>query len=371
MIEGKLVVDAVAHGYDVSPTNRATGCPGDNYDGFGMFMHKLGHLPLESRAPGYMLTEEEFRSRWSAEALASAFFLESDTDVVFYHHINYPGFFAGGISRLDTGLALRELAPGRVFVYGGVDSLAEDRQASFAQMEEMAAQGVTGFKFYPANGTFDEATMSFRHMKYDDPESAYPYFEKARELGVTHLAFHKAMPLGPELEGVKVGDMMNAAIAFPDLTFEIVHAGSAFLEETAFELLLAPNIYANLECSANLIVRQPRRFAEMIGKMLQTAGGHQKLLYASGCAVAHPDPILRAFHDFQMPQDLVEGFDYPELTREMKADILGGNMIALHGLDEAALRETVGSDEWAARRAEGKVEPWAGHRARAGLVGAG
>ena len=371
MIDGNLVVDAVAHGYDVTAPNRAEHCPSEHYDAFGMFMHRLGHLPLESKAPGYMLTEAEFRARWSAEALASALFLESDVDIAFYHHVDYPGFFTNGVSRLDTGFELRDLAPGRVFVYGGVDSLTADRKAAFARMEEMAERGVVGFKFYPSNGTFDEGTATFRHMDYSDPEAAYPYFEKARELGVTRLAFHKAMPLGPELEGVKVGDLMNAAIAFPDLTFEIVHAGAAFLEETAFELLLAPNIYANLECSGNLIVRQPRRFAEMLGKMLQVSGGAHKLLFATGCALAHPDPIVAAFWAFEMPEDLQEGFDYPAVTPEMKAAMLGGNMLQLHGLDPAALLETVTSDSWAVRKlAEGKAGPWSAHRAAVELVSA-
>ena len=371
MIDGHLVVDAVAHGYDASSDNRAEKCPSEHFDGFGAFMHKLGHLPLESKAPGYTLTQAEFLARWTPEDLASAFFLESDVDVVFYHHVEYPGFFANGISRLDTGFQLRDLAPGRVFIYGGVDSLEADRRLAFARMEEMAERGVVGFKFYPSNGTFDEGTASFRHMDYSDPEAAYPYFEKARELGITRLAFHKAMPLGPELEGVKVGDLLNAATAFPDLTFEIVHAGHAFLEETAFELLLAPNIYANLECSGNLIVRQPRRFAEMFGKMLQVAGSHHKFLFATGCSLAHPDPIVQAFRDFQMPEDLQEGFDFPAVTPEMKADILGGNMLRLHGLDAATLEKAVTSDDWAAWRAEGKAAPWSARRAQAGLVEVG
>jgi len=363
MIDGNIVIDAVAHGYDPTEPNRAEHCPKEMFDSFGSFMHKLGHSPLESREPGFRMTEQEFVCRWSAEALASAFFLESDVDLVYYHHVQYPGFCRDGISRLDTGLELRRLAPKRVFVYGSIDTLGPDPQMSFDLMEEMAELGVSGFKFYPSNGTFDESATAFRHMSYDDPETAYPYFEKARELGITRLAFHKAFPMGPAIEPVRVGDMLTAAVAFPDLTFEIVHAGWAFLEETAIELLCAPNIYANLELSAGLVVRQPRRFAEMIGKLIQL-GGHERILYGSGCALAHPDPVLRAFQAFEMPEDLIDGHDFVPVTPEMKADILGNNMARLHGIDTAAALDAIRDDGWARRRAaEGKLPPWTGRRA--------
>jgi hypothetical protein len=44
--------------------------------------------------------------------------------------------------------------------------------------------------------------------------------------------------------------------------------------------------------------------------------------------------------DFQIPQDLCDGYGYPQLTDQAKRKILGENLLRLHGmnLDEAKAR---------------------------------
>jgi hypothetical protein len=37
--------------------------------------------------------------------------------------------------------------------------------------------------------------------------------------------------------------------------------------------------------------------------------------------------------DFQIPQDLCDGYGYPQLTDTAKRKILGENLLRLHGLD--------------------------------------
>ena len=43
--------------------------------------------------------------------------------------------------------------------------------------------------------------------------------------------------------------LYSMAAAFPDMTFEVVHSGWAFLDDCAFQLQMNPNIYANLEAN--------------------------------------------------------------------------------------------------------------------------
>ena len=371
MLDNELVIDAVAHGFDVSSENRAAHCSEEMYGGFQRLMHDMVHVPMESTSDKYQLSKEDFVPRTSPEALANILFVESDVDVAFYHHVPIRNFFANGISRLDTGFELRDMAPNRVFLYGGVDTFMPTPQHTFDEMEMFAERGCVGFKFYPSDGVVDPKTGLMQTMLYDDPERAYPYFEKARELGVTRLAFHKAFPLGPSVEAVRPGDLLSAAIAFPDLTFEIVHTGMAFTEETAMELMCAHNLYANLELSAGLIVRRPRKFAEVLGYLIQQAG-HERILFASGTTVTHVEPMLQAFWDFQMPLDLQEGYGYPEITKEMKLDILGRNMARLHGLDTDQIKTQIKDDEWSQKRAAGKEEPWRVKKEQArATVGAG
>lgn len=364
MIGDILVIDAVAHAYDFSDDNRIPECTPERYAGLQHFAYQLGHISTESQEPGYLLTQAEFTARWNAEDLAQVFFVESDTDLIVHHSVAISSFFRDGAARFDTSLELKRIAPDRVLLYGCVDTFDPDRARVFAQMEEMAEAGAVGFKFYPSNGFYDVQANRLVKMFYGDPEKAFPFFEKAQALGIRHLAFHKAQPVGPgPADAVHYEDVSTAALAFPDLTFEIVHDGWAFLEEAAIQLMLHPNIYANLECVVNLVVRQPRRFAHIIGQLLRY-GGPDRIVYATGCAVNHADPILRALMAFEMPADLRDGHGYPELTQEVKRKILGENMARLLGLDLEQIRERICDDHWARLRAQGKAAPWSAHRAR-------
>ncbi len=59
-----------------------------------------------------------------------------------------------------------------------------------------------------------------------------------------------------------------------------------------------------------------------------------------------------------MPQDLTDGYGYPQLTPEIKQKILGGNLARLHGIDVEATKQRISNDEFAKRRANGLAEPW-------------
>jgi predicted TIM-barrel fold metal-dependent hydrolase len=369
MIDGMFVIDGVAHAYDFSPSNRLDGCDVGHHRSLAVHSYEIAHAKLESRDPGYLLTLREFSSRWNPEDLAHTFFVESDVDMMVHHSVQIGSYFPEGTPGWPTGVALKKVAPERVLLYGCVDPFDTDRGRVFAHMERMAAEGAVGFKFYPSNGFFDKKANRLVSMLYSDPELAYPFFEKAQALGIKHVAFHKTMPVGQgPTTAAHVEDVSTAAAVFSDMTFEVVHSGWAFLEECAIQLKLHKNVYANLECTANLIVRQPRRFAHVLGTLLQYANADQ-ILFASGCAISHVDPVLNAIAAFEMPEDLIEGHDYPPFTPELKRKILGENMARLHNIDIEEKKKRLQNDEWSQRRARGKEEPWSAHRQRVNAPG--
>jgi hypothetical protein len=61
--------------------------------------------------------------------------------------------------------------------------------------------------------------------------------------------------------------------------------------------------------------------------------GEDKIIYGSEAPLFHPQWALRAFMDFQIPEDLCAGYGYPQLTDQAKRKILGENLLRLHGLD--------------------------------------
>ena len=169
----------------------------------------------------------------------------------------------------------------------------------------------------------------------DDPRVAFPIFEKAQELGVNLIGVHKGVPLGPQpIEHTQTWDMDGAAANFPDINFVIFHVGLPFLDETCWQLIRYPNLYASIAATVNFLVRAPRMFAEILGKLLFWCG-EDKIIYGSEAPLWHPQWALRAFMDFQIPEDLCAGYGYPQLTDQAKRKIVGENLLRLHGMDLA------------------------------------
>jgi len=163
---------------------------------------------------------------------------------------------------------------------------------------------------------------------------------------------HKAVPIGP----FSVGDAFNptdieaAATDFPDLNFEIVHGGLAFLEETAWLLARFGNISVNMEIQNILIERRPRAFAEVLLGLCRVGGSDmlERMFWGSGGTLCHPQPALEAFANFEFPEDLLEGAGLfkpiRQITDQDKRNMLSETFARKHGLDLAKIREGLKGD---------------------------
>jgi uncharacterized protein len=343
-IDGHFVLDAVTHAFDARAENVAS------IHG-AQLLESLYLSQAQLAPPGYELSRARFFQARSAAAVASALFVESPTDVAVYHSIPAWGMVRD-LSPIRVAMEIRELYPGRMFLYGAVSPL-QGETALEALYQQAASWDVIGVKFYP----LDVIDGELRTLRMSDTTYMYPILEECRELGITNVAIHKSLPVGTSpLDAFHPGDVDYAAADFPDLNFEIVHGGFAFLEETAFQVARFPNIYVNLEATGALLLKRPQHFAHILGQLL-LAGGATKIYWGTG-GVPHPAPILDAFAAFQFRDDLQAEYGYPELTYEMKADIFGRNYARTHGLDIEELARAVEGDALATKRAAGVPPPW-------------
>ncbi|WP_322770343.1 amidohydrolase family protein [Frankia sp. Cr1] len=332
MIENFLVVEGVAHQYNFRPDNLVQPDIGPFLGGMLYGVHS------RAGGPDYTLDRATYMRGAGAETIGRAILAESPSDVIVYHETPLYGQFKDGGSDLAVGVQMREMWPNRTLLYGAVSPL---RPGAVERVDELVDDyGVQALKMYPS----DLVDGRIRGLDLDDPEVCFPVLQRARERGLKIVGIHKALPVGPgPSSALGVGDVEGAALAFPDMIFEIVHGGMAFVEETALALMSLPNVVVNLESTTVLLSFAPRRFAEAIGAFLHA---EDRIIWATGCNAAHPRPLLERFWDFEMPRDLVEEYGLPELTREIKGKILGGNFLRMHGIDEAALRSRLKGDEF-------------------------
>lgn len=350
MIDGNFVIDAVTHAYNLHPTNYRAGKYAESLAGLIWGLHS-GLSGDTHRVP----TAEGFLKNWSVKELAHLLFVESGVDLAVHHVLPLQTLYHDGLCSYEKTLEIHRNYPHRFLVYAGVDPLR-----GTAALDDLEQQYETlkpsGLKLYPAAWLGDK----FRHTgwRMDDPSIAFPLFERAQKLGIKNIAVHKGLPMGAvPLEAYKVDDIGGAADAFPDLNFEIVHGGMAFLDETGMQLSLFPNVYVNLEVTGALIVKRERWFAESLAALLKWAGP-EKIMWGSGTVFSHPHPALHKFwHDFQLPDELVQVAGM-QVTPDVKRMILGGNYARYAGVDVEAVKKNIANDKFAKLRARGDIQPY-------------
>jgi predicted TIM-barrel fold metal-dependent hydrolase len=352
MTGGHLVADAVVHPYNLTPANQADGARAQLEAVYAA--HTLATLPEHK---DFELAEAEFFTDFPFEAMASALFVESAVDFAVIHALPNLGFATSYVTDPRLAADFRDRHPGRFLVYGTVDTPVVE--SAIEQLEwQVRELGIDGLKVYPSF-FYDGLATGWR---LDGDDFATPLLEAARDLGIRNVAIHKALWLPPApKEAFRVEDLEAPLGRFPELNFYIVHAGMAFLDETVALLAEHPNLYATLESTFAYVNVRPRQFAEVLGRLLHEAGS-ERLLFGSGTNLMHPRPVLEGFAAFEMPQDLVEERGYQRLTDEDRHNILGANLLRLHGLDEAELRAQTEGDEYTTARAAGVAAPWSAIR---------
>ncbi|MDQ3728547.1 MAG: amidohydrolase [Actinomycetota bacterium] len=323
MIGDTLVIDGVVHGYNSPPESYTHPISAQVVESLYHGYHRVFSPRGE---PRWLLDRERF-ARVDAEILGDALFAESQVDFCIYHDIPLYGLYEGGASPLWVGRDLRDRHPGRVALFGGI---WPDHPDPIGEVDRLVEEeGVVGLKFYPYD-IYDGTGVAVR---MDDPEKVYPILEHAQKLGIRSVAVHKAIAMaGCPIQPFHPRDLEDALIAFPDLVFQIVHGGFAFLEETALQLSYYRNAAVVLEGASAYIVNAPLKFAEILATFIM-AGAADRIVWGTGCSALHPRPLLDAFWDLEMPEALMEGYGAPPLTPGLKRAILGGNIARILDLD--------------------------------------
>ena len=352
MIGDFFVLDAVTHAYNHLPSNWE-----DPVLGHAM-VELAYHLAASPPDPKYALSRENYLVDWQIPDVANLLFRESDTDVAVMHPLAISSFKDGYSSVAKAAEAMQRYPSRFIGAYACVDPLKgagalADLNEQFDQLKPL------GLKLYPTSWD-GKQPVSWR---MDDPKLIYPLYERAAELGLRHVAVHKAVPIGPFAVGqaYNPSDLEAAATDFPSLNFEIVHGGLAFMEETAWLLARFGNIYINMEIQNIIVERRPRAFAEILLGLCRIGGSDMlgRLFWGSGGTLHHPQPGLEAFAAFEFPHELLEagGLFKPlrQITHQDKANILSGTFAKLHGIDLEECKRRVADDEFT--RAHGSTFP--------------
>jgi len=209
----------------------------------------------------------------------------------------------------------------------------------------------------------------------DDEKVAYPFWEKSRKLGIKNLCVHKGLPLGAFNEKACTPlDLERAANDFPDLNFIVYHSafrGFGWIGSGQGDKVVDPktadpqeihwtsdllrilkrnpgikNIYFELGGTFNMTsAYAPEVCMHMLGQMIQVAGADHVLWGTDSIWNGSPQSQIERLRRLKIKDELIDKYGYPELTDEIKRQILGTNAARLFGIDPAAVRKAIQNDK--------------------------
>jgi predicted TIM-barrel fold metal-dependent hydrolase len=318
-----FVIDPVIHALNLDRGNVASK--------YGEQLYQMSYgLHAMLSPPEALCPQEVYMTDMAPEALVRTIFEESQTRLAATHTLRLDTWFKDGFAAEWKTAEMTTRWPTRVLGYVGLDP-TQDCAAVLEDLERQVAEtpNAVGVKLYP-----HQMNPYRRWLATDD--TVLRLIARAQALGLKSIAIHKALPNGSvPLAPYRIGeDFEQAADAFPDMAFEIVHSGMAFIEETALAIGRFPNVYANLETTTAMLWQAPGRFAAALALLMQW-GGPEKILWSTGCTVVHPQHLLKLFWDFRFGEDMLERHGIPQIDEGVKRMILGGNYARLAGLDLA------------------------------------
>lgn len=330
MKDGMIVFDAVVHAFDY----REAAMINDDSRFLKEFQRKyVAWTERHGQEVSYRSVEEPPEPAWANRVL----FEESDTDLAMVQTVPLFGVFKEGMGPAGLSHELAAVNPDRFYFCGGVDPIFQGLKGALEEMERQVEEwDARSMKFYQA--------QSMRHWwSADDPDIAYPLFEKARELSIKLVQFHKGLPLGRQrVETLRPNDLQAAAYDFPDLTFGVHHFGEPYVDEMLNIAALFPNIVLVMPLWFNQYFVQPLPMLHRLGKALMLVG-EDRICYGSEAFLW---PKVQTYIDLlaglEMPPDLQEQYGYPEITQETKRKIFGENFAAALGIDLDAKRRSLG-----------------------------
>jgi predicted TIM-barrel fold metal-dependent hydrolase len=128
--------------------------------------------------------------------------------------------------------------PDRFIGFGSVNPMYRGVQAAVEELERSVTElGLVGLKLYPM----------YQHWAVNDPEVAFPIFEKAGSLGIP-VMIHQAgsTRIDAKLELGRPAMLDDVGRAFRDLRVIVAHCGLPWVDEALFLLTKHPNFYAEL-----------------------------------------------------------------------------------------------------------------------------
>jgi hypothetical protein len=261
----------------------------------------------------------------------------SDTSVAIFNPFGFREDYGGkDMIPIEEQAEVKQRWPTRTVMLGGGLTPNQGLSQTLERMTMFVEKyQISGLKLY----TFDSTKK--RGWWFDDQKQAYPMWERARKLGLKNIGCHKGIPFGQFMARYAHPEDLDAACDdFQDLNFIAYHAAWPYQHELAALKGFKPqrkNLYAEVGSTfAATVSSRPLECAHVLGTLLRDLGPDYVMWGTDSALWGNPQWQIDAFRKFRIPDQLVEGHGYPQLTDEIKAKVFGANAARIWNLNAAA-----------------------------------
>ena len=260
----------------------------------------------------------------------------SDTSIAIFNPFGFREDYGGkDMVPIEEQAEIKRLWPDRTVMLGGGLTPNQGLSETLERLQMFVEQyKIAGLKLY----TFDSTPQ--RGWWFDDQKLAYPIWEKCRQLGIKNIGCHKGIPFGQFMARYAHAEDFDAVCDdFTDLNFIAFHAAWPYHNELAALKGFKPqrqNLFAEVGSTfAATVTNRPLECAHVLGTLLRDLGTDSVLWGTDSVLWGNPQWQIEAFRKFRIPDQLVEGYGYPQLTDEVKAKVFGLNAARLWNIKTA------------------------------------
>ena len=245
------------------------------------------------------------------------------------------------------------------------------------QIDQFHPDSWKGYSVAYCAKTDDDLTEPMKRWRMDDEEVAYPMYEVirrnraelARHPGFFNICVHKGLQTNTPTaqpddrpENGNPDDIPKAAADWPEFNFIIYHAAWApqffgaptladiragrtrngvpdiqWTTRMAQDCAHLPNVYTEMGTTFGAVVTTfPTVAAHLVGQLLKYWGPERIVFGTDSLWYGSPQWQIEAMWRFQIPEAIASKYGYPQLTPQMKRQILGLNSARLYKLEPSA-----------------------------------
>lgn len=262
---------------------------------------------------------------------------DSDTSIGIFNPFGFAEDYGNkDMMPIEEQVEIRDRWPDRTIMLGGGLTPNQGVQATLDRLDMFVEKyKISGLKLY----TFDSTPQ--RGWWFDDQKLAYPIWERCQKLGIKNVGCHKGIPFGQFMARYAHAEDFDAvADDFTDMNWIAFHSAWPYHRELAALKGFKPqrnNLYSELGSTfAATVTNRPLECAHILGTLLRDLGADYVMWGTDSTLWGNPQWQIDAFRSFRIPDELVDGYGYPQLTDEVKQKVLGNNAARLWEIKTAS-----------------------------------